>query len=653
MKTVRLLAVSAALALAPGAIAASSSAAAGPTPIPAATYQGTLSSHGRRHAQVTLRTAGNARSVSAKLTCHGRPAPVLHKARVRRGRFSGAVRRHRRLAWSISGRFVSASRVLAKLKMPGACDGAAGKVVLNLRRAGGGGAGGAQRAPGRAGAAPGGAANAPAGSPTSNLSIQLDPSRAKSETIGSGGGSISVTDARGNLLQLTIPPNALPEAVSITMTPLASVAGSPLPAAGFAGGVDLQPDGLQLFKAATLTVVPAAPIPAPDTAAFTYSGGGQDFHLTVPGTDGSASFAIPVPHFTGYGAWNADNAAQEAANAQAAGTGEGQAQQELAAEVNAWRNGSLDEDGFKEAAAKILQRYYDSSIAPEIPAAMSDDAAAEKGIRDLLAFERTAGLLGVDTWVHPSEDEVLETVQEIVAAMIHRAEADCTESHHLAQVPRLLRLDRQYALAGGPEIPLDTLMRCWTFRLEFDSLIEEHAEDGGFLSYHLRASVPLKVDLAHGTVVDGSEGESYDASGEVPANCPETDQITLVSATPGTFEVPRVNLGIDPESARADPTQPVTELSILASPGSIPNGPPDETYSSTPCEGPAPPPFQFAGWLTLFDDFHAPEAQASSTILFSGFDPQSGAIVGRREYAQQHGTNSETTTITLVHTPPS
>jgi hypothetical protein len=89
-----------------------------------------------------------------------------------------------------------------------------------------------------------------------SLTPALDSTRKATATIASNGGSLSLTDAKGNKFGVTIPANALINSVLVTMTPVTSVSG--LPAGGaFHAGVQLEPDGLMLFQPAQLTIEPA------------------------------------------------------------------------------------------------------------------------------------------------------------------------------------------------------------------------------------------------------------------------------------------------------------------------------------------------------------------------------------------------------------
>ena len=88
-----------------------------------------------------------------------------------------------------------------------------------------------------------------------NLTVTLDGSRAATADIPVTGGTLSVTDAKGNKFTLTIPDKALASPETIRMTPVASAGGIPL-SGNLVGAVQLEPEGLVLFQLATLTMEP-------------------------------------------------------------------------------------------------------------------------------------------------------------------------------------------------------------------------------------------------------------------------------------------------------------------------------------------------------------------------------------------------------------
>ena len=124
----------------------------------------------------------------------------------------------------------------------------------------------------------------------------LEPLLAVSADIGPGGGTVSVTGSDGTRYDLTIPARALAATTSITLTPVASLAG--LPGGNDAHAVEFAPDGLAFAVPATLRITPATPLT--DTVGLAYTGSGEDFTL-APATQVDGSLVVEVRHFTGGG----------------------------------------------------------------------------------------------------------------------------------------------------------------------------------------------------------------------------------------------------------------------------------------------------------------------------------------------------------------
>ena len=134
--------------------------------------------------------------------------------------------------------------------------------------------------------------------PAASASVTLAPGSAKTAIVGSGGGTIQTTDAKGVLYTLHIPALALMAPVAITMTPLATATGLPL-AGGFVAGVDFKPSGLQFAQPATLTIVTSAQ-PGADQrlVGLTYQGAGEALALTGAKRQ-SNTITLAVSHFSG------------------------------------------------------------------------------------------------------------------------------------------------------------------------------------------------------------------------------------------------------------------------------------------------------------------------------------------------------------------
>jgi len=111
------------------------------------------------------------------------------------------------------------------------------------------------------------------------------------------GGVLAATGSDGTHFSLQIPPNALPEAQEITITPIADIPDLPF-SGGLLGGVHFEPEGLVLFAGATLTITPSS-IPEPQTIIPAgYREGGLYLHLypmLIKGDD----LLFSVSHFSG------------------------------------------------------------------------------------------------------------------------------------------------------------------------------------------------------------------------------------------------------------------------------------------------------------------------------------------------------------------
>ena len=134
--------------------------------------------------------------------------------------------------------------------------------------------------------------------------VQVDAARATSATFGPDGGELTTTAADGTRYTLSIPEGALLALVEITMTPIRAI--DPFPAeagvaAGVAAGVDLHPEGLVFFQAATLTIEPGPGVSS--TMGFAYAGDGEALQLYPAAFDDDA-ITMRLSSFSGYGLAN-------------------------------------------------------------------------------------------------------------------------------------------------------------------------------------------------------------------------------------------------------------------------------------------------------------------------------------------------------------
>lgn len=138
------------------------------------------------------------------------------------------------------------------------------------------------------------------------LDVTLEEANGASETVTSAGGTVAVTASDGTHYTLTIPPGAVlgDQEVTISVVPVSAIEG--LPVSGqFLAAVQLGPEGLILFRPATLTIDFPVPVPADAIVGFFYAGSGESlaFYPIYPqDLDlGGLSMSLEIYHFSGFG----------------------------------------------------------------------------------------------------------------------------------------------------------------------------------------------------------------------------------------------------------------------------------------------------------------------------------------------------------------
>ena len=97
------------------------------------------------------------------------------------------------------------------------------------------------------------------------------------------------------------PAGALVSEEEITLTPVTSIDRLPL-SGGLSAAVQLAPDGLLLFQAATLVIDLPVPISADEEITFAWRGTGEEFFFYPPKPLNTPSITLTLTHFSGYGA---------------------------------------------------------------------------------------------------------------------------------------------------------------------------------------------------------------------------------------------------------------------------------------------------------------------------------------------------------------
>lgn len=124
----------------------------------------------------------------------------------------------------------------------------------------------------------------------------LEPLAAASEEVGPEGGTVSATGSDGTRYDLTVPAGALVAPATITLVPVASLAG--LPGGEDAHAVQFAPEGLSFAVPAMLRITPSTPLS--DTVGLAYTGSGENLTL-APAVRSGGSLLVEVSHFSGTG----------------------------------------------------------------------------------------------------------------------------------------------------------------------------------------------------------------------------------------------------------------------------------------------------------------------------------------------------------------
>lgn len=337
-----------------------------------------------------------------------------------------------------------------------------------------------------------------------DLDVTLDAARATTAVLGTAGGTVSATAADGTTFTLTIPDRglAVPD-TSITMTPIATVGKVPLPGT-LAGGVRLEPHGLQLFGAATLEIKPAGapPAAAPVSAALGTFDGGKDVHVE-PSLPAGRTLRIPLSHFSDHVAWDTTAAGLNAANARTPGSREAWAMQNLAGALAEERRRQADGEGDRDLlqnAAYVAQFVTaNERIGPLIRAAERDDSLSDIAVQEFLAWERVNQFLIL---ADPELRARLEALATTFRAALHRlalrraerARIRCFTERRPEAIHEMQTADRTLALLGlEGRGSLEELAACDTWELRFDSTMTQPPAAGGNgrFDYHVRGAVPM------------------------------------------------------------------------------------------------------------------------------------------------------------------
>jgi hypothetical protein len=481
-----------------------------------------------------------------------------------------------------------------------------------------------------------------------SVTLVLDTAYQAEAVIPPEGGTLSLTGGDGTIFQLIFPSGALVVNTTIRMTWVKSLSGIPFGAESYA--VQLEPEGLELYAFAVLTITPAAALPLDQQIPFSYQGSGEDFALALPVVD-AREIKVLVDHFSGYGVNKGFLADVEPVRQRIGGSAEARLRSTAAELLGRERQkqllGAQESEFPVDDMIKLMDQFEEQVVKPRIAAAGESCAAGRLAMSTLLGFERTRALLGF------GEDGLAATLKDsglldTVATVCMKEEYELCRDDHIIHriIPAWLGVARQYALLGVPgetalQMTSDYVRKCLKFELVLESQMDFSDSGGGYTS-NVESTVKLQFDPA-----------SLSMKGEAPlVNTFFEFRVDGCGVTSnrggGTFTV--MGMGIIPDKHSAEDELGYTrDIKLVYFPGNT-----SESFTvncpDTPSYTSPPDPLWTAGFLVLHQFEMSQEA--------GGFIAEEWGILGGELFAKMEWIRSdaglgitEAGTFKLYHRP--
>ena len=329
----------------------------------------------------------------------------------------------------------------------------------------------------------------------------LDGANQVEAIIPTSGGTVTATASDGTEYRLDIPADALVTDTLVRMTPVSQIEGMPFGSDQFA--VQFEPEGLQLYANAILTITPSQEIPIDQQIMFGYQGLGDNLVLLSPVVD-SREIKIVVMHFSGAGVSKGFLADIEPVRARIGGDAESRIRSALGEKLQQERQRQLlgDESGDPIDWESYFNQYEEQVVKPRIAAAGESCAAGRLALQTKLGFERQKQLLGMaDDNSAAFDTGLMDTVAE--TCMKEEYEM-CRDDHIIHRIiPAWLGLSRQFQLLGVTEDSVSSptlekakeyVRKCLTFELRFESQATFDDGEGGGYDSSVDSKVKLKFN---------------------------------------------------------------------------------------------------------------------------------------------------------------
>ncbi len=505
-----------------------------------------------------------------------------------------------------------------------------------------------------------------------HVSVTVDESRAVSQVVPITGGSLTATGADGSTYTLVIPGDALLNETQITMTP-AEVTGMP---AGFEAGpgVKLEPEGLNFFNFATLTITPASEIPIDQQILFGYEADGQNLSLALPEID-SSEIKIQVLHFTGFfvGAGKLENIA---INLPQLGGAVVEGLRNKVAELTQRESQRQKIQGRKPLApeyynelAKLFQEYYDTYVKIRLDIAGESCAKGDLAILSYRNYRQMMQKVGIGASAVELDD--LALVEKVADICLQEEYNLCVQDHIIHRmIPFWQGLERQMLLlrrALGLEEESATSSallqkarqlteKCLQFELQFESTA---AGDVGPQKNELRVSAIVPIRFNASTFTFEGEGPLVQEYVQIIASTGGGCSNPTVTSGAASFEVfsfdwevppPKTELG---EPGTKQQLGQVTDLFLEFDPEKT-----SETWGYN-CPGATTPDVKspHTYWHLYFTPAHIDEAKGA-VYRFTDWQILGGELFAKKEWQKVAvyrfdiaGDQVETGSFTLYHRP--